>query len=479
MRIGFVLPLLLLGTAGDTPAVSAQSPGTFTTTGSMSVPRVGHTATLLLNGKVLICGGSSQFDSLGTVWASAELYDPMTGTFAATGNMTTPRWYHTATLLPNGKVLIAGGTASANATGNSVLGSAELYDPATGTFAAAADMTVARMWHTATLLNNGKVLIAGGLGISSGINNNLARAELYDPVTGIFAATGKMTIPRVAHSAALLPGGMVLVAGGFGYIDGTIPEVEQYDPKTGVFSFAGATGSVQSVGPAIASVLTSGQVLMPLHLYDSPTAAARVYDPSTATFTDTGDMRAPRLFTAILLPTRKLLIAGYADGLGFPSPGSPASQGLPSADLYDPAVGEFSATGDMTTPRFYHTATLLPDGTVLISGGMTSFLYPTNALASAEIYRPDVLVPAPELFSLSQNSQGQGAILHADTHQVISPSNPAIAGEALEIYGVGLDAQSVIPPQVVIGGRMAEVLFFGDAPGYAGLNQVKVRSREA
>jgi hypothetical protein len=382
--------------------------------------------------------------------------------------MTTPRKFHTATLLPDGKVLIAGGTADPNA--NAVLGSAETYDPVTGAFTATADMNVPRLYHTATLLNNGKVLIAGGLGLSININNNLSDAELYDPLTGSFTPTGKLITPRVGHTAALLPVGTVLVAGGSGFEDGPIPSIERYDPATGAFSFAGTTGSVQSSGPAIASVLTTGQVLMTLHLYDSPTAAARLYDYSTATFFDTGNMRAPRWATATLLPTRKVLIAGYATGAGFLSPGSPAA----SADLYDPAKDGFSATGDMATPRFNHTATLLPDGAVLMSGGMTSFYYPTSALASAEIYHPDLLVPAPVLLSLSGDGQGQGAILHAGTARVVSSEDPAVAGEALEIYCTGLTDGNVIPPQVIIGGRMAEILYFGKS-GYAGLNQVNVR----
>jgi hypothetical protein len=414
------------------------------------------------------------FSSLGTVWGSAELYDPPAGTFTATGKMTTPRKYHTATLLPDGRVLIAGGTADPNANGSSVLGSAEIYDPATGAFTAVAGMNVPRMYHTATILNNGKVLIAGGLGLTININDNLSDAELYDPLTGFFTTTGKLITPRVNHTAALLPDGTVLVAGGSGYDDGPIPSIERYDPAAGAFSFAGATGSVQSSGPAIASVLTTGQVLMPLHLYDSPTAAARLYDYSTAMFVDTGNMRAPRLSTATLLPTRKVLIAGYADGDDFPSPGSPAADGLPSADLYDPAKDGFSATGDMATPRFNHTATLLPDGTVLMSGGMTSFYYPTSALASAEIYHPDELVPAPVLLSLSGDGQGQGAILHSGTSRVVSSDDPAVAGEALEIYCTGLTDGNVIPPQVTIGGRMAEILYFGKS-GCAGLNQVNVR----
>ena len=145
---------------------------------------------------------------------------------------------------------------------------------------------------------------------------------------------------------------------------------------------------------------------------------------------------------------------------------------LTSAELYDPATGRFSATGDMTTRRSYHTATLLNNGQVLITGGIETWPAPTS---SAELYTPAVLAPSPVLFSLSGDGKGQGAILHAGTDQVASSSNSATVGEALEIYFTGLGDGSVIPPQVAIGGRMAETLYFGKAPGFAGLNQVNVR----
>jgi hypothetical protein len=166
-----------------------------------------------------------------------------------------------------------------------------------------------------------------------------------------------------------------------------------------------------------------------------------------------------------------VLIAGsrdYSDG-----------HSNPSAELYDPSAGTFRFIGNMTARRGYHAATLLQDGRVLITGGLNvnegpGGPSPTN-LSSAELYTPPVLVPAPAIVSLSGDGRGQGAILHAGSSRVASSGDPASEGEALEIRCTGLIGKSVIPPQVAIGGRMAEVLSFGTVPGDAGLNQVTVR----
>lgn len=153
------------------------------------------------------------------------------------------------------------------------------------------------------------------------------------------------------------------------------------------------------------------------------------------------------------------------------------SGSLASAELYDSSTETFVATGDMAARRSTHTATLLDDGRVLITGGVyyggIGIFF--GSLASAELYTPPVLVPAPVFFSVSGHGQDQGAILHASTHQAVSPDNPAAAGEVLEIYLFGLIEGSVIPPQVAIGDRVAEVLYFGKAPRSPGVNQVNVR----
>jgi len=185
----------------------AQSPGTFTPTGNMTEGRFEHTATLLTNGKILIAGGYSstpRIDAFGGALSSSELYDPSTGRFAAVANMTRHRAGHTATLLANGQVLIAGGSSS----------SAELYDPSTGTFTPTGNMTSVRLRHTATLLNDGQVLISGGADAYCCAEYTHASAELYDPSAGTFTATGSMIKRRSGALATLLSSGNVLVDGG-------------------------------------------------------------------------------------------------------------------------------------------------------------------------------------------------------------------------------------------------------------------------
>ena len=228
--------------------------GKFTSTGSMGTARISHTATLLNSNKVLILTGT---DANGNPLSSAELYDPAAGTFSSTGGLSTAREACAIALLNTGKVLVTGG-----GTGTSVspLASSELYDPATGTFSATGSMASSRVHATATLLGTGKVLVAGGGGASG---NAVAIAELYDPAAGTFAATGTMVNARANHTATVLNGGTVLLAGGLvltGNFYTGLAAAEIFDPATGIFS---ATGSLTiDRRDHNASLLNDGKVLV-------------------------------------------------------------------------------------------------------------------------------------------------------------------------------------------------------------------------
>ncbi len=223
---GMVLIAGGYGSSGYLASAELYNPatGTFTLTGSLNTARYEHTATLLDNGMVLIAGGYN-----GSSLASAELYNPATGTFSYTaGSLNTARYEHTATLLNNGMVLIAGGLGS-----RGYLASAELYNPATGTFSyTAGSLNTTRYDHTATLLNNGMVLIAGGFGGNSNPYGYLQSAELYNPATGTFTLAGSLNTARWADTATLLNNGMVLIAGGLNSTNGSLDSAELYEPGT-------------------------------------------------------------------------------------------------------------------------------------------------------------------------------------------------------------------------------------------------------
>ena len=350
----------------------ARPDSAFMPTGSMTVARDGHTATLLLDGRVLIVGGGS---------ASAELYDTTSQTFTATGSMTVARIAHSATLLANsklpnyGKVLVVG-------YGDSI---AELYDPTAGTFTATGSMVALRLGQTATLLQNGQVLIAGG---------ETATAELFNPSTGAFTATGSMTVSRSRHSATLLPDGRVLIAGGVlvagACCIGPIPfgpgvaSTELYDPVSGTFT---STGSMsEGRFGHTATLLVDGTVLV-----TGTDKTAELFSPSTGTFSVVGELSTGFGATLTLGATATLRNDGtvlVAGGLNRVSRGT--------AQLFAPESGGFVATGSLITARDGHTATLLVDGTVLITGGTSHMrtCHPggpcsgSNAvLSSAELFK--------------------------------------------------------------------------------------------
>jgi len=458
----------------------------------MTVARSGQTATLLPDGDVLIAGGGCNGTNYGCDsgsflynLSSAELYDPATGTWTRTGSMHTGRQFQTATLLPDGDVLVAGGFVSCDDDFCSDAKSAELYDPATGRFTLTGPMHQAGEQEMATLLANGEALVAGGYndGGDSGTAFRLSSAELYNPAAGTWSLTAPMPAPRYGGTATLLPSGWVLVAGG-----GPVT-AEIYQPQRALWVPAGAMSTTRF--QPTATLLPSGYVLVtggddsggvplntaelflagrgplvtltpgalafdgqqvgsagPVRTYSvtnlgsadlrvagvelagadpgdfrasaacvgvpvppghscqvsvrfAPTAtglrqaavlladnapgspqavAASGYGGGPDAFVPVGPMSlASHAFSATLLGDGRVLIAGGQNG---------ALTSLATAELYDPGTRSFSATGSLVTARAYPAAALLPDGDVLVAGGLTGGVDNLKTLASAELYNP-------------------------------------------------------------------------------------------
>ncbi len=346
--------------------------------------RVYSTATLLDDGKVLVAGGTGGIgaavsingqsaDPTSQTLSTAELYDPATDTYVPTGSMAQPRALHTATRLADGRVLLVGGgvteAGQSGAPDVSTLPAPEIYDPATGTFGpAGGNTTIPRIFSTATLLPDGKVLIAGGMtmalpadGASPDPNAEgipTAAAELFDPATGTFTATGPMSTPRMWHTATALADGRVLFVGGTVDFDATgqattpdptMTTAEIYDPAAGTFTATGGPGLAR-VGSA-ATLLNDGRVLVTggtdtnAATPESLTKSAELFDPAAGTFSPTGDMVSGRAFhTATTLSDGKVLVAGFGEEM---IAGAAGGQSMPdllsSADTYDPGTGTFTA----------------------------------------------------------------------------------------------------------------------------------------
>jgi Galactose oxidase, central domain/Kelch motif len=363
-------------TGTPTPAPAPQA-------GQMTTGRTHHTATALVDGRVLVAGGYPD----NTPMASADLYDPDRRTFTATGSMATARGFHTATRLSDGRVLVTGGNPGAWDYAGTLIASAEVYDPTTGTFGPTGSMTTARDVHTATLLLDGRVLITGG---EDRFRHPLATAELYDPGTGTFSPTGSMTAARDLHVATLLADGRVLVTGGtpFGVYnsDGQVlASAEVYDPKTGSFSPTGSMAAPRASHTA--TLLKDGRVLVTggakANMDGTGTtslASAELWDPKTGTFTTTGSMTVARTFqeATLLADGRVLVTGGCADGWYW------NDHFYGEAEIYDPKTGRFTSTGSMADGLVAQTATLLADGHVLIAGGFDGRAHVTTT----ELYDP-------------------------------------------------------------------------------------------
>jgi hypothetical protein len=404
------LALVVLVVVGAAACAHAQPQ--WTSLRPLAGRRKGHTATLLADGRVLVAGGVyGGFGGPGEL-ATVEIYDPGTGNWTSTGSLQVARQLHTATLLEDGRVLVAGGVDG------SYLDSCELYDPSTGTWASTGALGNARQEHTAVRLLDGRVLVVGG----EGRRTTFLTAELYDASTGRWRPTQfNLTTPHATgHVSVRLASGLVLVTGGF----------------------------------------------------PGPQATAEVFDPATEMWTPTGTMSEARHYpTATLLPgTGNVLVAG-----GFNAPVY-----LRSAELYDPSTGQWTATGNLEDARYVHTATLLLDGTVLATGGWSYF---AERIRTSEVYNATTGTWVRNALMADARTEHQAVRLQSGDVLVVGGDGVPEGGDgdpeaflnSTELYQClpGLFGPTCTPCNCCRGGVCAEGLAGNGScmclPGYAGV----------
>jgi hypothetical protein len=382
-------------------------------TGALHVGRLSHTATLLLDGRVLVAGGQ------GEAGTSAEIYDPSTRHWTLAAPLPISRVMHTATRLTDGRVLLLGGhetrvpgpppdyvTTFGSSWSTVIDDTGDLYDPASDTWTTIPGPLASRDYFSATLLADGRVLVAGGLDAS---DDALGSCELYDPVSGDWTMTGSFTTSgspparyaplafwhRWGHTATLLNDGRVLVAAGFvdDFVMEQAPQAQLYDPATGAWTLAGEISDTR--GWHTATLLADGRVMVAGGEWhhcnggcgERTLASTEIYDARTNAWSAGPPLVTPHSFhTATLLPDGSLLVAG----------GSLDVSGIP--DFAAIAIGDTEASPAPAAPwmpaahlgvaRWGHTATLLRDGSVLVVGGKADESYDSPALRSAEIYLP-------------------------------------------------------------------------------------------
>ena len=365
--------------------ITASPMGSWSAAAPMTTGRSSHTATLLPNGKILVAGGVQPT----RVLSDAELYDPTARTWQPAGALISARFGHTATLLGNGKVLVVGGSTEPPGQKPAALDSAELYDPSTNRWSSVASMKVARAFHTATLLPDGSVLVTGGLTSSAGVAPSgqrgrmvaapvVADAEIYDPVADRWAAAGMMTTPRANHSAVRLLDGRVLVIGGIATLTGwndfaPMTSAEFYDPAQRRWSSATSMHYARSFEST--TLLPDGRVLVAGSVTAPGAAAPEIFDPQTDAWSPVPLPGVYRLaHMAVSLPNGMVLVVG--------------GDNEASAQLYDGRTNTWSSAGTMAVTRAYGTATLLATGRVFIAGGFGDTGSGVGALKSAEVYDP-------------------------------------------------------------------------------------------
>jgi Galactose oxidase, central domain/Kelch motif len=359
----------------------------------MHVARTG-TATLLtsgtLAGRVLLVGGSS----LVTCTNAAEVYDPVTGTYSVVGSMARARYYHTATLLPDGRVLVVGGTPDGLSEN---IAEAEIFDPETSRFSSTGKLAVGRYLHTATLLNDGRVLVVGGVARGG----TTTSAEIFNPGTGLWSSVGNLQVERNAHTATLLGNGTVLVAGGKDLYSKSTSSAEIFNPTTLSFT---ATGSLSYARSYHTASIVDGKVFMMGGLGPNGELIGSLESFYGSGFNRVSQLNVPRYaHTATVTPNGDILVTGG---------GAAGADGTASVELCKPYTGCNIITS-MNEGRIYHTATMLANGDVLVAGGVR-FVSPAASLKSSELYDPLFLSPASG--SLPQKmSRHTGALITMGT----------------------------------------------------------------
>jgi galactose oxidase-like protein/Kelch motif protein len=349
---------------------TASASGAWVITGAMAAVHRGHEATLLNDGRVLISGAADSDDGQ----PSAEIYQPATRTWTLTANSTVPRGNHTATLLVDGRVLVAGGSQQGAGCFGCQLADVQLYDPILGTWSPAASMRVSRTGHTATRLQDGRVLVAGG--DTSGFI--AASSEIYDPATNAWTLAGSMSAQRTGHTATLLASGNVLVTGGYGEFDvGYSASAELFNPVAGTWSRTASMFEHRLYHAA--TLLTDGRVLVSGGSSPRDVTSAEIYDSASATWVLVGSMSEPRtVHTATRLSDGTVLVTGGNNRI---------TGALRTAEIFDPMSSNWSTTVPMAADRANHSATLLTDGSVLVAGGCAfSPAWACAQIPTAELY---------------------------------------------------------------------------------------------
>ena len=404
---------------GPVPLVEVYSPiaDIWTPVEAMRVSRTFHTATLLEDGKVLIVGGIGEISSIN----SAELYDPATDRWSATGRMVAARGSHTVTLLQDGKVLVAGGLSALGEP----LTTAELFDPSDGQWTPTGSMAHPRGVQAATLLEDGRVLVSGGS--AGGLVGIYRSAEVYDPVTESWSPAGSMEVQRSTHTSNLLPDGRVMVTGG--NLEDTVAEI--YDPVTGSWEMSGSMELARQGQEA--TTLPDGRVLVTGGGPDID--SVEIYDPSIGTWSPAGEMELGRVeHTATLLRDGRVVVAG---GVGAQIP-------VQQVDIFDsntgrwvsgPFAGAWSTAPRLSIPRALHTATLLPNGEVLVTGGRALTEATPTFSNSAETYDPSTSSWSPA-GGMSETRAGHSAVLMADGRVLVTGGLAVVAAgeERVTVY---------------------------------------------